>query len=150
MEFNLPNRPGVNTRAQSALGGGEDRIRPSSLANPPKKTTKIPRMELSKEARVDIPVPRQTEEPGNIDVRDGGDPAPSRDRPRQNPPHQLAPSVAIHNPPLQISDHASDSRRMSEQRRRRDTSKVKVLLTTTALITSQVTTTMPPEITGQD
>ncbi|GAA0165845.1 hypothetical protein LIER_21141 [Lithospermum erythrorhizon] len=87
MEPNLPSRPGVSTRAQSALGGGEARTRPSSIANPPKKTSKIPRTEPSKGARIDIPTPHPTKEPDNINAREEGDPIPHHERPRQNLPH---------------------------------------------------------------
>ncbi|GAA0173722.1 hypothetical protein LIER_27281 [Lithospermum erythrorhizon] len=50
MEHNLSRRQKISTRAQSALGGGEGQT--FSLANPPKKTSKMP---------------HQTEESGNID-----------------------------------------------------------------------------------
>ncbi|GAA0169455.1 hypothetical protein LIER_23942 [Lithospermum erythrorhizon] len=61
-----------------------------------------------------------------VDVRTGGPHVHSHERPRQNAPHQLAPSVGIRNPHLHISDHAGNSRRLSELRRRRDTSNAKV------------------------
>ncbi|GAA0143189.1 hypothetical protein LIER_03932 [Lithospermum erythrorhizon] len=44
---------------------------------------------------------------------------------RQNPLHQLAPSVGIHNFPLQLSDHASKSQPSHDRRRRVDRGKAK-------------------------
>ncbi|GAA0175905.1 hypothetical protein LIER_28997 [Lithospermum erythrorhizon] len=85
---NIHSRPGVSTRAQSALGGVEDRGKPSALDNPPKKNPKIPRMDPAKEARADIQAPRHTEEQGNVDMRSGGDHVDNHKRPRQNSPHQ--------------------------------------------------------------
>ncbi|GAA0169573.1 hypothetical protein LIER_24024 [Lithospermum erythrorhizon] len=121
MESNLPGKQGVSTRAA-------DRTTPSSLANPSKNPSNIPRMEPSKGARTDIPVPRITGELENLDVREGGDPIQINKGHRQNSPHQLAPYMGTRNPSLQISDHASDSRRMSKHRRQRDTGKAKVLI----------------------
>ncbi|GAA0140260.1 hypothetical protein LIER_01641 [Lithospermum erythrorhizon] len=46
--------------------------------------------------------------------------------PRENPPHQLAPFVGTHNPPIQISEHASESQRSPNRRRRIDHGKDKV------------------------
>ncbi|GAA0151851.1 hypothetical protein LIER_10479 [Lithospermum erythrorhizon] len=125
MEENIPRRLGVSTRDQSVVGGREDQARPSALADPPKKSSRIPRMDQSKEARADTRPPRHTKEPKNIDVRTGDLHVHSQERHCQNSPHQLAPSVGTRNPPLQISNHASDSRRLSEGRCRRDTVPVK-------------------------
>ncbi|GAA0176225.1 hypothetical protein LIER_29257 [Lithospermum erythrorhizon] len=73
MKPNISSQPGVSTKVRSALGGGEDRARPSALANSPKKNLKNPRMDILKGAGAYIQAPRHTEEKGNVDVRTGGD-----------------------------------------------------------------------------
>ncbi|GAA0151846.1 hypothetical protein LIER_10474 [Lithospermum erythrorhizon] len=87
MEANIPSRPEVSTKAQSAVGGREDRARPSALADPPKKSSRIPRMDPSKEAREDTRPPRHIEESENVDVRTGDLHVHSQERPRQNSLH---------------------------------------------------------------
>ncbi|GAA0162894.1 hypothetical protein LIER_39494 [Lithospermum erythrorhizon] len=89
MEPNIHSRLGVSTRAQSALGGAEDKGRPSTLANPPKKNPKISRMSPVEEAREYIQAHRHTEEQGNVDVKTRGDRVHRHERSCQNSPHQL-------------------------------------------------------------
>ncbi|GAA0146943.1 hypothetical protein LIER_06767 [Lithospermum erythrorhizon] len=61
---------------------------------------------------------------GNVVGEQGKVPAPMG--PRQNPSHQLEPSVGIHNSPRQLSEHASESPRSPDHCRRVDRGKTKV------------------------
>ncbi|GAA0140626.1 hypothetical protein LIER_01935 [Lithospermum erythrorhizon] len=105
MEANLASRTGVNTRAQSVVGRREDKMRPSTLADPPKKNSKISRMEPSKGARADTRPLRRTKEQENVDVRTRDFHVHSHERPRQNSPHQLVPSVGNYRQPKEDRRH---------------------------------------------
>ncbi|GAA0175624.1 hypothetical protein LIER_28761 [Lithospermum erythrorhizon] len=150
MESNLPSRTGVNTRAKNALGGGEDRTKPRpSPIRPRKPRRSLAWNLLKRRGLTSQSLAKLKNQEYRCERRKR--PTPSQDRHRQNPPHQLAPSVGIHNPALQISDHASDSWRMLERHRRRDTGKVKVPIDHHRFDNeSSHNNHAPPETMGQD
>ncbi|GAA0154367.1 hypothetical protein LIER_12365 [Lithospermum erythrorhizon] len=126
MDSKLTSKPGVSTRSQNALARAEGATKPSTQANPPKRPTKAPRMETTSEAKAKDIDPRHSNVSRAKDVSERGGPSPGKDGPRQNPPHQLVPSVGSDNPPSQSSDHASGSQRTLGRHLRRDTGKSKV------------------------
>ncbi|GAA0175948.1 hypothetical protein LIER_29030 [Lithospermum erythrorhizon] len=126
-EHILRDRPGISTRARSALAPTDKRGAPKVTNKEPTGTSRPPRMEITKGARThsDVPRPNQEMIPTKEDVatEKSKDIVPVGHC--QNLPHQLAPSVGIHNSPLKLSDHASKSQRSPDLRRRVDRGKAK-------------------------
>ncbi|GAA0146483.1 hypothetical protein LIER_06420 [Lithospermum erythrorhizon] len=87
MESKISNKPGVSTRAQSALEGIEDATIPLTQANPPKRPSKAHRMKTSTEARAEDLDPQPSSGQREKYVREKCDIDPVQEGTRQNKSH---------------------------------------------------------------
>ncbi|GAA0156735.1 hypothetical protein LIER_38333 [Lithospermum erythrorhizon] len=71
MDLKTTRKPGVSNRSQSVLARAEEETRPSTQANPSKRTTKAPRVEATAEAKAEDIAPRPSSGPRAKYVREG-------------------------------------------------------------------------------